>query len=33
MFQLNENEYNHMWSEFGITYSNEMQKHRMLKMT
>ena len=28
MFQLNEDEYNHMWSQTGTTYDNEMQKYR-----
>lgn len=28
MFQLNEDEYNYMWSQIGTTYRNEMQKYR-----
>ena len=28
MFQLNEDEYNYMWSQFGTTYRNGMQKYR-----
>ena len=31
MFQLNEDEYNHMWSQTGTTYGNEMQKYRRKK--